>query len=104
MRKTFSINNVGEITFYTGCSFRRDESNGTVSIILEACIQKLLENFNATATSEVPARPPVDLISREKEQDPCQEGYREAVESLIWISQMARSDTTNEAREVAQYA
>lgn len=49
-------------------------------------------------TSSVNPRP------KEKEEESCQEPYREAVDNLIWISQMTSPDITNVVREVDRHS
>ena len=64
LSRIFPVNNLGPLTWYTGCAFERDRENGTMKIHQAAFIESMLERFNITSTRSVPVDPSTDLRSR----------------------------------------
>ena len=100
----FPTNNLGEITHYMGCSFKRNRSNGTLKMSQEAFVSKFLDRFNISNTCPIPACPSVELLARREEEDECKEPFREAVGGLMWLADMTRPDIANAVRDVACHA
>ena len=104
LSESFPTNNLGKLRYYTGCSFKRDKQRGTLTISQAACVNKLLERFNITTTSPIPASPSNYLRPREETEAETEEPFREAVGSLMWVANMTRPDILNAVREVARHS
>ena len=55
LSEVFPVNDLGELTWYTGCSFKRDVKKCTLSIVQTAFIDKIVERFHVFSTSPSPA-------------------------------------------------
>ena len=53
----FPTNNLGELTWYTGCAFKRDWELGTLEITQKAFIESMLNRFGVNSPSDIPATP-----------------------------------------------
>ena len=103
-RKTFLTNNLGELTFYTGCSFEFANNSATLKMSQAACVDKAVERFSVGNDVPLPACPLVEIRSKE-ETEPIFEGpFREAVVCLMWLVNMTWPDITNAVRELARQA
>ena len=103
LNKRFPTNNLGNLTHYTGCTFKRDRERRTITICQEAYIERLLERFDVTKSSPLPAAPYADS-SRRKGESPTEEPFREAVGALMWVANTSRPDIANAVRSVARRA
>ena len=83
-------NNLGELTWYTGCAFKRNWELGTLEITQKAFVESMLNRFGANSSSELPATPGVELGPREEGEPKGDWPYREAVGSLMWLSTITR--------------
>ena len=100
----FPTNNLGELTWYTGCAFKRDWELGTLEITQKAFIESMLNRFGVNSSSDIPATPGVELGPREEGEPGGDWPYREAVGSLMWLSTMTRPDISNAVRAVARHS
>ena len=100
----FPTNNLGELTWYTGCAFKRDWELGTLEITQKAFIESMLNRFGVNSSSDIPATPGVELGPREEGEPDGDWPYREAVGSLMWLSTMTRPDISNAVRAVARHS
>ena len=56
------------------------------------------------SSSDIPATPGVELGPKEEGEPKRDWPYREAVDSLIWLSTMTRPDISNAVRAVAHHS
>lgn len=57
-------NNLGDLTYKTGCVFGPDWVKGTLSVSQTACIDQPLDHFDITTTNPVPSSSSVGLRVR----------------------------------------
>ena len=101
--ETIPVNNLGPLTWYTGCAFERDDVANTIKIHQTAFIDGMLHRFKITSPSSIPAPTDTDLRPREAEEEKGPPEYRSAVGCLMWASNMTRPDISNAVREVARH-
>ena len=100
----FPTSNLGELTWYTGCAFKRDWELGTLGTTQKAFIERMLDRFGVNSSSDISAIPGVELSPREQSEPNGEWPYRVAVGSLIWLSTMTRPDISNVVRAVAHHS
>ena len=99
----FPVNNLGPLTWYTGCSFERDTKNGTLKISQTAFTDKAIERFNVRSTSPSPAVCDSRLAPKGDDEEGGDWPYRQAVGCLMWLAVMTRPDIVNTVRQFARY-
>jgi len=104
LEKSFPTKNLGALSYYLGCEYKRDYEKKTLSVSQTACIDRLAQRFAVTTTSPTPAAPTVVLSPRQEEEESCEQPYRELVGGLLWIANATRPDIANAVREVARHA
>ena len=57
LSKTFPVNNLGPLTWYTGCAFEKNDECKSMKIVQTAYIEKIVERFEVEKTSPNPASP-----------------------------------------------
>lgn len=97
-------NSRGELTWYTGCAFRRDWHSGALETTDKTCIERKLNTFGVNAPSDTLASPGVELGQREEGEPGRDWPYREAVGCLVWLSTMMRPDTLNAVHAVVRHS
>ena len=80
----FPTNNLGELTWYTCCAFKRNGELGTLEITQKALVESMPNRFGANSCSDIPATPGVELGPREEGEPKGDWPYREAVGSLMY--------------------
>ena len=55
----FPTSNLGELTWYTGCAFKRKWELGTLKITQKAFVGRIFDRFGLTSSSDIPATPGV---------------------------------------------
>ena len=86
----FPTNSLGELTWYTGCAFKRNWELGTSAITQKAFVESMLNRFGVNSSSDIPATPGVELGPREEGEPKGDWPCREAVGCLMWPSSMTR--------------
>ncbi|CAM9503314.1 unnamed protein product, partial [Sphacelaria rigidula] len=76
--------------------------NGTLSMNRATFIDTLLKRFEVTDFSDIPASGSADLRPVTQEHSVVNRPYRSAVEGLMWLAGVARSDIANAARAPAR--
>ena len=79
----FPMNNLGELTWYTGCAFKRNWELGTLEITQKAFVESMLSRCGVNSSSDIPVTPGVELGPREEGEPKGDWPYREAVSSPI---------------------
>ena len=100
----FPTNNLGELTWYTGCAFKRNWELGMLEITQKAFVESMLNRFGVNSFSDIPATSGVELGPREEGEPKGDWPYREAVGRLMWLSTMTRPDISNAVRAVARHS
>ena len=62
--KVFPVNNLGPLTWYTGCAFERSSDKNSIKIVQTAFIDKIIERFNIRTTAPTPAFAGRDLRAK----------------------------------------
>ncbi|CAN0599542.1 unnamed protein product, partial [Laminaria digitata] len=57
LNEDFTTNDLGELSFLTGCAFTQDVELGTLGITQTAFIETLARRFDVTKISQYPASP-----------------------------------------------
>ena len=104
LNNKFPTNNLGELTWYTGCVFKRNWELGMFEITQKAFVESMLNRIGVNSSSDIPATPGVKLCPREEGEPKGDWPYREAVGSLMWLSNMTRPDISNAVRAVARHS
>ncbi|CAN0467301.1 unnamed protein product, partial [Discosporangium mesarthrocarpum] len=100
----FPTNNLGALSWYTGCAFERDWEKGTLTITQTAYIDQLCERFDVSSPSPLPATAHEQTLPRQKNDQPGPECFRELIGSLLWLANMTRPDVSNAVRALARYS
>lgn len=87
--------------WYRGCGFKRDREAGTTGVSLAAFTESVVENFTVTIISYIPADPSTDFKPREGDEPEGSWQYRQALGSLMWLSNSTPPDIANAVRAVA---
>ena len=82
LNEDFTTNDLGELSFFTGCAFKQNLELGEISI-KTAFIETLARRFDVTTTSLYPTSPGVNLEARMEGESGGTWAYREAVGGLI---------------------
>ncbi|CAN0484778.1 unnamed protein product, partial [Discosporangium mesarthrocarpum] len=99
----FPTNNLGPLSWYTGCAFERDWEKGTLTITQTAYIDQLCERFDVSSPSLLPAIAHEQTIPRQDNDEPGPERFRELIGALLWVVCMSRPDISNPVRALARY-
>ena len=54
MTTTFPTNNLGELTWYIGCAFKRNCELGALEITQKAFVESMLNSFGVNSSSDLP--------------------------------------------------
>ncbi|CAM9757375.1 unnamed protein product, partial [Sphacelaria rigidula] len=98
----FSTNNLGEVTWYMGCSVDRDWDRGTPSVAQTTFTDTLLKRFEVRGYKETPASVSVKLGPTTGEDKKVNRPYRNAVVGLMWLAIVTRPDIANSVRALAR--
>ena len=104
LKYMFPKNILGELTWYSGCAFKRSWRLGTLEITQKAFVERMLSRFGVNSSSDIPATPGVELGPREEGEPKGDWPYREAVSSLMWLSTVTRRDISNAVRAAARHS
>ena len=103
----FPTNMAGELSWYTGCAVERTFTDGTIEMSQTAFVEELLKRFENQCppkTSPIPANPLIELDPRTEDDPGGKWPCREAVESLLCLSNMTRPNIANAVRVVARHS
>ena len=101
-KKDFETNDLGELSFFTGCTITQYTEKGLTSISQKTFIETLARRFDVTTTSPYPASPCANLGTRVEGGSGGTWPYKEAVGGLMWLVVMSRPDITNAVRAVSR--
>ena len=69
LKQRFPVKNPEELKMYTGCAFERDLDKGILEINQTAFAKNMVQQYNISATSDIPGSPGVDFGPR-KDSEP----------------------------------
>ena len=95
------MNDLGELSFFTGCTITEDTEKGLTNISQKTFIETLARRFDVTTTSSYAASPYANLGARVEGESGGTWPYNEAVGGLMWLVVMSRPDITNAVRAVS---
>ena len=101
------MKNLGELKMYTGCAFECDWDKGILEMNQTAFVKNMVQQYNISATSNIPGSPGVDLGSKKDGELGGNEEFpkhRALVGSLMWLSVMTRPDIANALRTCARHS
>ena len=107
LKQRFPVKNHGELKMYTGCTFERDWGKEILEMNQTAFAKNMVQQYNISATSNIPGSPGVDLGPRKDGESGSNEEfpkYRALVESLMWLSVTTRPDIGNALRACVRYS
>ena len=107
LKQRFSVKTMGELKMHTGCAFERDWDNKIFEMNQTAFVKNMVEQYNISATSNIPRSPGVDLGPRKDGESGDNDEYpkyRALVGSLMWLSVMTRPDMANALRACARHS
>ena len=104
LNKDFETNDLGELSFFTGCTITQDTEKGSTSISQKTLIETLARRFDVTTTSPYPASPCANLGARVEGESGGTWPYKEAVGGLMWLVVMSRPDIINPVRAVSRHS
>ena len=99
----FTKNNLGEPSFFTGCSIIQDIENGVLKLDQKPFIETLAKRFDVTTTARYPVFPSANVGPRMKSESGGTWPYREAVGSLMWVVVWSKPEIYNATRVVARH-
>ena len=70
LKQRFPMKNLGELKMCTGCVFERDWDNGILEMNQTVFAENMVEQYNISATSNIPRSPGVDLLGQAKMASP----------------------------------
>ena len=82
LKQCFPVEKLGELKMYTGCVFERDWDSGIFEMNQTAFAKNMVEQYNISATSNIPRSPGVDLGPR-KDGEPG--GNEECRSTALWL-------------------
>lgn len=80
------------------------EAGGTLEVSQTTFIHGMLERFNVSSLSPIPASPSVDLRNLDGKENVVDMPFREVVGSLLWVANQTRQDIANAVRAVARFS
>ena len=107
LKQRFPAKNLGEFKMYTGCAFERDWEKGILEMNQTAFPKNMVQQYNISATSNIPGSPCLDVGPR-KYGDPGGNEelpkYGALAGSLMWLSVMTRPDIAKALRACARHS
>ena len=104
LNKDFETNDLGELSFFTGCTITQDTEKSLTSISQKTFSETLARRFDVTTTSPYPASPCANLVAKIEGESGGTWPYKEAVGGLMWLVVMSRPDITNAVRAVSRHS
>ncbi|CAM9383040.1 unnamed protein product [Sphacelaria rigidula] len=104
LQSSFSIKDLGDISYPFGCHVSRDRNVGTVTLDQRQYAKKLIERFEIVETSKIPVATGTSALSKaenSENKDKVNE-MRKAVGALMWIAIMAWLHLSFAAHNVAK--
>ena len=102
--KDFETNDLGELSFFTGCTITQGTEKALTSISQKTFIETRTRRFDVTTTSPYPASPCANLGARVEGESGGTWPYKEAVGGLMWLVVTSRPDITNDVRAVSRHS
>ena len=84
--------------------YKRDRKKGTLKISQTQFIRSVLNRFDISKSSPIPATPFLELRHVSHEKTVVDVPFREVVGSLTWIANQTRPDIANAVRAIARFS
>ena len=105
LNQRFPTKHLGEVEWYImGSEYKRGRENGTLEISQTQFIRSVLNRFDVSKSSAIPATRFLDLSHVSDEETVVDVPFREIVGSLMWITSQARLDIANAVRAIARFS
>ena len=107
LKQRFPVKTLGELKMYTGYAFERDWDKGILEMSQTSLAKNMVQQYNISATSNIPGSPGADLGPRKDGEPGSNEEfptYRALVGSLMWLSFMTRLHIGNALRACARHS
>lgn len=103
LQDAFPVNAMGDLSWYLGCAFERNEAKGIVKMAKTVFADSLVERFDIRYETQNPASVGFDLGPKRRDEKEGDWPYKEAVGGLLWISGVKRPGIASAARAVARH-
>ena len=90
LNQRFPTQHLGEVEWYMGSEHKRDRERGFLEISQTHFIKSVLNRFEFSKASRIPATPSLDLRYASEEETVVGVPFREIVGSLVWIASQTR--------------
>ena len=97
----FPTKPLGELVVYAGCVYRNDLEKGVLRLTQTAYVQRIIEKFSIDKTAATPSY--VSSSLKVDEGVDYKGRYREAVGSLMWLSNNTRPDIADAVRAASRH-
>ena len=104
LSQRFPTKHLGEVEWFMGSEYKRDRGKGTLEISQTQFIRSVLNRFDVSKSSAIPATRFLDLSHVSDEETVVDVPFREIVGSLMWITSQARLDIANAVRAIARFS
>ena len=104
LKDKFPVNDMGELSWYLGCTFERDKIKDVMKMTQTAFVDSLVDHFDIQYETHTPASVEFDLGPKMTHEKVGEWPYKHAVGGLLWISGMTRPDIAIVVRAVARHA
>ena len=98
-----SVNNLGELKWYAGCRFTRDQVAETLEISQQVFAEEMMKKFGVTKSKRLPMAVGMKLEEYNGDEHDVDEPFRSLVGHLMWLANQTRPDILNAVRAVARY-
>lgn len=95
---------LGELRWYAGLRFSRDEIAGTIKISQQAVAENIVAKFGVTSNRDTPMSVGLKLEEFDPDEPNVKEPFRSIVGHLMWLANNTRPDIYNAVRAVARYS
>ena len=104
LKEEFSVNDMGDLSWYLGCAFERDKMEGVMKMTRTAFVDSLVYCFDIQYKTQTLASVEFDLGPKRIHEKGGDWPYKQTVGSLLWISGITRPDIASALRAVARHA
>ena len=104
LNDTLPTKHLGDLSWYMGVEYKRDKEKRVIELSQTSYIRSVLERFDISRSSSLPAAPSVNLRPVKDDNDAKNVPFREVVGCLMWIANQTRPDIANAVRAVARHS
>ena len=104
LNQRFPTKHHGDVEWYMVSVYKRDRKKGALEISRTQFIRSVLNRFDISKSSPIPATPSLDLRHVIDDKTVVDVSFREIVGSLTWIANQTRPDIDNAVRAIARFS